>query len=439
MKVETDKCCFVCDITGHFGIGAVQSVEELQSGHINQTFLVSAQSGDYILQSLNEMVFRHPEAVMHNIGAVAAAFRTALEEANQDILEATLEAANQAAKEAVNEAANQVTLGAALEAADQVAFGTTVQAAYFERQMKLPCKLRSKVSLPEYVWVGSQNFLILDGKIWRVYRYVPGRPAEAGDGYDTGFAFGSFIRVFHSADICLEPSLQGYHDFDRYYDGFFSAIERAQDFHAASVGIEMAVLENEFQQRMKKLQIKLKKVFHPSFPKRIIHGDAKTDNIILGADYVSVFDGKYDGHHACGKSCTILDLDTVMEYYVALDFGDMVRSITSDATQERRLDIVLERIRDITAGFADGLDGLLTGEEIASLYDGILWVTGELAIRYLTDCYAEEKYFRDKTTTQCMERVRQLLYQYDIFCEMQGEIEDIIQIEFQAGKDERYS
>ena len=50
----------------------VRAARPFGDGHINETFLVEARSGDYVLQRLNTTVFVDPDAVMHNIGAVCA-------------------------------------------------------------------------------------------------------------------------------------------------------------------------------------------------------------------------------------------------------------------------------------------------------------------------------------------------------------------------------
>jgi hypothetical protein len=46
--------------------------ERYGNGHINETYLVRSDFGEYILQKINKNVFRNPEAVMHNIAGVTA-------------------------------------------------------------------------------------------------------------------------------------------------------------------------------------------------------------------------------------------------------------------------------------------------------------------------------------------------------------------------------
>jgi len=50
----------------------VRSTRRFGGGHINDTFLVDAPSGEYVLQKLNTRVFDDPDGVMRNIGLVIA-------------------------------------------------------------------------------------------------------------------------------------------------------------------------------------------------------------------------------------------------------------------------------------------------------------------------------------------------------------------------------
>ena len=128
----------------------------------------------------------------------------------------------------------------------------------------------------------------------------------------------------------------------------------------------------------------------------MIHGDAKADNIIFG------------------EIPTVIDLDTVMLHYCAIDYGDMVRSAED-----------MDEVREITAGFAKGLGGLLTPAEVQSLYYGALWVTAELAMRYSTDALTGEGYF-GKSREDCEKRCSQLRHKLDWLKENEKQIREII-------------
>lgn len=248
------------------------------------------------------------------------------------------------------------------------------------------------IDVPHFLQVNGQNYIDLAGECWRMYHYVPEAQDVSKTPYQVGFAYGRYIRILNAGKPTLCPTVEDYHDFAAYHNKFLAATK-----------------DNSFE-TIKAFRTKLDAIFTEDIPKRYIHGDAKADNVILRPD----------------GACTILDLDTTMVHYVALDYGDMVRSVTADVPADNLLDV----IRLATAGFANGLDGILTKREIDSLFYGILWVTWELTVRYLTDCYTEERYFANMTTDQCRERVKQLLGQSDEFTQIKEQIKLIIEAEF---------
>lgn len=250
------------------------------------------------------------------------------------------------------------------------------------------------VRLPEYLYAGEKQWLELDGCIWRVYSYAeskaPGMPCSRA--WTAGRAFGEFMRIAGSRKVKLKCAVPGYHDFG----GYFSRL------NGAMTSASMKKIDGAVINRLSSLNDTLSSIFTGDFPRRVIHGDAKADNVIMRDKPV------------------IIDLDTVMQGYAALDYGDLVRSVCRGAEPDMQL------MRDVTRGFAAGLDGALSGDEVHSLYYGILWSTGELAVRYLTDHLTEEHYFRDKTPAECLSRSNELLRQLNRFIAMGDEITELI-------------
>lgn len=137
--------------------------------------------------------------------------------------------------------------------------------------------------------------------------------------------------------------------------------------------------------------------FGLNLPIRNIHGDTKTDNIIFG------------------EKITIIDFDTAMRGYICTDYGDMIRSATTDS-------VSLQTIKEVTQGFSEGIDGFLTNSEIKNLCSGIILVTTELFERYLNG----KKNFPNKTHEECRERANQLSLQLNEFYRYKNEIMGIV-------------
>ncbi len=248
------------------------------------------------------------------------------------------------------------------------------------------CAFRNneKLNVPNFLSCGDRLYADTDGEIWRMYSYTPSSECE-NRLFRTAFSFGNFIKTMCGCTISEKQTIPNFHS----YSAYLSKLHSFGYVHK-----DTEILTN--------LGETLSAVFNDDIPKRIIHGDAKTDNIITG------------------NPCTIIDLDTVMYGYTAIDYGDMVRSVCKNGFDNTA-------VSEITKGFADGLCGILTQSEINSLYYGILWVTGELAVRYLTDAVSGERYFADKSPSQCLERADELLENLRIFTENKENIQKITQ------------
>ena len=315
------------EIPSLFGISSIHDISSFGTGHINSTYHVVSDSGEYILQSINRNVFHDPENVMNNISLIVKAFACS----------------------------------------------------------------GSDIDIPEYLYANGRNYIVYNDEFWRMYRYIKASTVTENSDFLSGCAFGSFIRI--TDGLKLQPVINGYHDIDHYFKRFMRL--------PASNKINTAITN-----KLDSLNDTLKSIFSCGIPLRCIHGDAKADNVITG------------------DKCTIIDLDTAMQGFAALDYGDLIRSLCSNGTPSA------ERISCITQGFAKGLGGILTSSEIDSLYYGILWVTAELAIRYLTDSISGEHYFRDKAPEECLERSNELLGQLDMFTSNANEIKKIIHTHF---------
>ena len=314
------------EIPSLFGISSIHDISSFGTGHINSTYHVVSDSGEYILQSINRNVFHDPENVMNNISLIVKAFACS----------------------------------------------------------------GSNIDIPEYLYANGRNYIVYNDEFWRMYRYIKASTVTENSDFLSGCAFGSFIRI--TDGLRLEPVIDGYHDFRHYFS-------RLKEFGFKN--IDTAILK-----KITRLYDTITDVFGSEIPLRTIHGDAKADNVIIS------------------DKCTIIDLDTAMQGFAALDYGDLIRSLCSNGTPSA------ERISCITQGFAKGLGGILTSSEIDSLYYGILWVTAELAIRYLTDYISGERYFRDKTSEECLKRSNELLWQLDMFTSNADEIKKIIHTHF---------
>ncbi|MDE7226451.1 MAG: phosphotransferase [Ruminococcus sp.] len=197
-----------------------------------------------------------------------------------------------------------------------------------------------RVTVPHFMKSGGRNYARYDGRIWRLYEYIESWDNYPNREYIHGFAVGTFMRVVNSGDFKFRNTITGFHDFG---DGM--------------------------------------EIFKSLMPMRNIHGDTKSSNIIYS------------------ERPAVIDLDTAMYSFAMVDYGDMIRSLTTGGVN-------LDTIYQATKGFADGLENMLTGAEINSLYYGIILVIRELFRRY-----SNEHGFPNLTSGECAELAEQLVTQ----------------------------
>lgn len=244
----------------------------------------------------------------------------------------------------------------------------------------------TEIAVPHFIACGDKNYAVAEGELWRIYRYITATADAAADAAAAGRAFGMFLRVINVEKHDIKAPIEDFHDFNRYFTEL-----------SAKNCVDRDVLEE-----LDGLRGILAQVFTDKLPKRVIHGDAKLDNIIIA------------------ERTTIIDLDTVMQGCAAIDYGDLVRSVCGKG------ELQLSEIRSLTNGFAQGLDGLLGADEVNSLYYGVLWLTGELAMRYFIDCSSEERYFRGKSPADCLARAEQLMGQLRSFRSCEKDLREMI-------------
>ncbi len=250
-----------------------------------------------------------------------------------------------------------------------------------------------RVNVPHYLTTAQgQNFTICNEEVYRAYGYTEPEKNISDILYKTGYSFGAFIRVLGSRRLKLANTIEDFHSFQTY----FSALA------AADGNSPLKKIDKSIMRRLDSVSETLNQVFTVDFPKRNVHNDAKLSNVIIG------------------EVSTVIDLDTAMQGYAAIDYGDMIRSVCTGGV----LDI--STVMELTKGFADGLDGILSNDELDSLYYGILYVTAELAVRYLTDYLSDDKYFKGKTSGECLGRANELLSQLNMFIMSGDDITDII-------------
>ncbi len=131
-------------------------------------------------------------------------------------------------------------------------------------------------------------------------------------------------------------------------------------------------------------------------PERVIHNDTKVNNVLIDME--------------TSEAICVIDLDTVMSGLVPYDFGDMVRTATSSAREdERELSKVILQVpmfEALVRGYlASAGEFLNQTEKDCLVFSGRL-ITLEMAIRFLTDYFAGDSYFKVHREGHNLDRCR---------------------------------
>jgi Ser/Thr protein kinase RdoA (MazF antagonist) len=323
--------------------GQVVDVQAYGCGNVNDTYLVTVGPGRlgapeegtpwrFILQRLNLAVFRQPELVMANLAEVSEEMRRRLKTTRLDP----------------------------------------------GRRFETPRPLLTRG--------GRDHWRDAAGSFWRALTFIEG--AETFDiiqdhrhAREVGHALGLFHHLL--ADLPphrLADTLPGFHvtpGYLRRYDEVLAA-------RGAPPAAE-ARLALKFVDQRRALAPVLEEAHRQGrLQTRVIHGDPKVNNVLVDT--------------GTGEAVAMVDLDTVKPGLVHYDIGDCLRSGCNPLGEETQgwdqVRFEPDLARALLAGYLPWGRAFLTGQDYASLYDGIRLLAFELGLRFFTDYLAGNVYFK---------------------------------------------
>ncbi len=264
---------------------------------------------------------------------------------------------------------------------------------------------------------GRNHYKDDKGNFWRMMNFISGSISfDVVDStyvaYEGAKAFGYFQKNL----IDLNP------------DDFFPVIE---DFHNLELRMQkfleivtqdpcnrnqFALNEIENAKSHGHLNVKLKELLiGRQIPIRITHNDTKINNVLLDRETM--------------KGIGVVDLDTVMPGTVLFDFGDMVRTFTSPATEdEKDLTKVVFRInifKALAEGYLSELKDELTKTEKENLVFGGKVMTFMIGLRFLTDFLDGDVYYKTSRPNHNLDRCRT---QFKLLSGIEQLEDDLIQL-----------
>jgi hypothetical protein len=233
-----------------------------------------------------------------------------------------------------------------------------------------------------------------DGSYWRAYRFIENaRTYDAVETPDQAFQGGRAFGRFQEMLAGLPPprlhdTIPDFHHTPKR----FAALLRALEADAAGRAI-LAKPEIEFARAHQSITSVL---LDANLPERVTHNDTKFNNVMLD--------------DATGEGICVIDLDTVMPGLALYDFGDMVRTATSQAKEDEqdlsKVNLQFPLFEALVRGYLDAAGGFLNrAEKDLLVFSGKL-ITFEIGIRFLTDYLAGDTYFKVHREGQNLDRCR---------------------------------
>ncbi|MBU0595613.1 aminoglycoside phosphotransferase family protein [Candidatus Bipolaricaulota bacterium] len=250
-----------------------------------------------------------------------------------------------------------------------------------------------------------------DGEVWRAYAMIeraapaayPQSPAEA---HAIGSAFGLFLRDLSDFPLAeIEASLPNLHDAGHHLKLLDDARREDPLHRLGDVAEELTLIDGRREDAEALLA---------GMPRRAIHADTKINNVLLD--------------DATGQGLCVIDLDTVMGGTSAIDIGNFLRSVLrrSHSVEHASSEPGLAFFEAGLRGYRKGVGDLLDGAEWAAVLDALLQTAVVLAVRFLADYLAGDRYFRVTQGRDNLRRCREQLAVVTWVESYRAELQDLV-------------
>jgi len=239
---------------------------------------------------------------------------------------------------------------------------------------------------------------VAEGGFWRVLEYIPDTRslptlANTGQAHAVGQALGRFHRLLHDLPVDrLHTTLPGFHVTPGYLQHFDEVLQDSVTGHSVALRDALAFVEEhrELAGVLERGKQNGQLVLRPT------HGDPKLDNFLFDSEARHVL--------------ALIDLDTVQPGLVQVDVADCLRSCCNRAGESPadlfsvRFD--LDMAAAILRGYLSEAHEFLASADYDHLYDAIRLIPFELGLRFLTDHFAGDVYFKVAQPGQNLLRAR---------------------------------
>jgi thiamine kinase-like enzyme len=232
---------------------------------------------------------------------------------------------------------------------------------------------------------------------WRVFQYLENtqtidKVTDPLQAREAAKAFGNFLKRLDQLNPRqVYETIENFHNYRSRIQKIKAAAEKDAFARKQNCREELELIENRFHY--------IDSFYAQSLPIRVIHSDAKIDNIL--------FDKKLE------KAVCVIDLDIAMPGSILYDYGDMVRSYTNrmkeDSPDLSLVNIDQEVFYQLTKGFLEETSTLISDSELKHLILGPKMIILIQAIRNLTDYLMGDVYYKIQYESHNLIRARNQL------------------------------
>ncbi len=250
------------------------------------------------------------------------------------------------------------------------------------RRKRSKCQIQ--IALPVRTLEGGLFYRDQIGEFWRGQTYLPHKSSDSLTSTGQAGQIGETLAAFHLLirDLrlhSLEDPLPGFHDLALYLDDF-----DRECWNPGTVADKEVRYCLESIDRYRECTTTLENAKRAGIlTLQPVHGDPKIENFLFSAQ---------------GEVLGLLDLDTVASGLVHLDLGDCLRSCCNRAGEKGQSGGAISFDMGICAalldGYFSGSDTTLGVEQRSYIFDGILHISFELGLRFLTDHLRGNHYFK---------------------------------------------
>ncbi len=248
-------------------------------------------------------------------------------------------------------------------------------------------------TLDDLDWHTDEN-----GDCWRLYPFIEGTTArmeaESADQAEAAAqAFGHFTRLLSDLpNPPLHEVIPGFHDTRQRIKVLQQTVKDNPCGRAEAVESELNYIFSHTQEAALICDL----LDNKKLPMRVVHNDTKISNVL--------FDAQND------EVICVVDLDTVMPGSALFDFGDILRSMCSQAKEDQqdlsKVKVIPEYCDALMRGFLRGSGKILSDLEKELLPLSGFIIALELGARFLNDYLQGDNYFKATRPGQNLDRAR---------------------------------